>query len=875
MRLLGRLLGLAAFCALAAPALGADTCDPPSSAETRPRELYRQLPLHFEVNEGQTNPAVRYLARGSGYALFLTPQEAVLALRAPAARGKEPVAEVLRFRLVGANPTPVFEGEERLEGKANYLIGNDPSRWRTNIPLHGRVRLDEVYPGISLTYYGNQRELEYDFVVAPGADPRVIRFRIEGARSLRLDAEGNLVIRTRRGELVQKAPVVYQTRDGVRQTVPGRFRLRGKREVAFEVPTYDPKLALVIDPVVRWSVYLGGTSADSAEAVTVVTRATTVDTYVTGSTLSIDFPIQNCLMCINQGGDDAFVTKFTYTATPSLALSYSTYFGGSGSDIGRGIAVNSSDAAFITGSTNSPNFLRSGGPLPQGGMEAFVTKFVAGSVLGYSRLLGGNGTDIGHDIALDSQNNAYVVGETSSSSLFPITGSPVFQAVLAPPVDAFFTKIDANGSLTAPFAVFSTYLGGNGMDKAFGVSVLDSGPSAAAAHIVGQTSALDFPTKVPLQPTRNGTTDAFITSFEGSGNTLGQGYGTFFGGSGDETAYAVHAVDGTYDGVYVVGETSSTTGFPIKDAFQPGKAGSAGTFDGFVSRIRVNGSALVYSTYLGGAQFDSASGVAVDGKGFAYVTGTTASTNFPIFRPLQPSLRGPSDAFLTKIVPTGCSLMYSTFRGGTTGAGAEDGLDVAVTTSGPFGPSGMAVIVGKTSSTDYPVFTQGLPAATFGVFQGGATDGFVTTITDDTVGDVQLTKTDSPDPVLLGQPLTYTLNLRNISTTAPAYGITLTDTLPAGVSFVSATPAGNCSFGAGVVTCNFPCLAPSPGPGDFVDVVITVTPNVVGGSTTLRTSPPRIRRSRSPTTRWARCGRPWWARPTSRWARRATLRTCS
>ena len=368
----------------------------PSPAAAKPKVVdpYGKLPLSFEANQGQSDARVKFLSRGSGYTLFLTSSEAVLLLQkgAPSggdkqhgrARIDEPVppqnlnrgedartkSAVLRIRLVGANPAPQLTGFDELSGKANYFIGNDPKKWRTDVPTYAKVKYHAVYPGVDLVYYGNQRQLEHDFIVAPGADPSAITLHLEGAKKLSLDSHGDLVLKTQNGEIRLQKPVIYQEVDGVRQEIAGGYRLEGKNRVGFEVATYDVTKALVVDPTLVYSTYLGGSSIDTAYGIAVDSAG---NAYVTGYTFSTNLPTKNPFQKAKAGNYDAFVTKLSPTGS---ALVYSTYLGGSGTDYAYGIALDSARNAYVTGTTKSTNFPTKN-PFQRtyaGSNDAFVTK---------------------------------------------------------------------------------------------------------------------------------------------------------------------------------------------------------------------------------------------------------------------------------------------------------------------------------------------------------------------------------------------------------------------------------------------------------------------------------------------------------------------
>ena len=440
--------------------------------------------MHFEPNRGQSGEVAKFLARGPGYALFLTHTELVLSLRrgGPAETTEPPDPNfvgppetpnqpaVLRLGFVGANPKPVIEGLEPLGGHSNYFLGNDPAKWRTGIPHYGRVRVKELYPGIDLVLYGNPQQLEYDFVVAPGADPGQIRLSLSGAEAVRLDAAGDLVLDLPGGTLTQRAPTVYQDHDGERRLVEGGYRLLSPSEeqsgavpelafapntpalIGFQVAAYDPDAALVIDPELVYSTYLGGSDDDHGYDIAVDAAG---NAYVTGATWSSDFPTANALYPSYGGGDwDAFVAKLNADGT---ALVYSTYLGGSGTDHGYGIAVDGAGNAYVTGDTGSLDFPTANALYPNigGTADAFVTKLNAdGTALVYSTFLGGGGVENGYGIAVDAAGNALVTGRTGSPD-FPIANA-LYPAQVGG-FDAFVAKLDANGTAL----VYSTYLGGS------------------------------------------------------------------------------------------------------------------------------------------------------------------------------------------------------------------------------------------------------------------------------------------------------------------------------------------------------------------------------------------------------------------------------
>jgi hypothetical protein len=664
---------------------------PGPAAPPRPRiENLNKLPLAFERNQGQTSSQVKFLAHGQGYTLFLTSGEAVLALHKASAK-----SGVLRMKLLGADPASDVSGLDEMPAKSNYFIGNDAKKWHTNVPMYAKVKYKSVYSGIDLVYYGNQRQLEYDFVVASGADPRRIQLGVRGARKISRSEDGDLVLAMDAGEIRWHKPVVYQEKGGARQEVAAHYAIKGKNRVAFEVADYDLRRPLFIDPLI-YSTYLGGSGTDEGFGVAVDSSG---NAYVTGWTGSTNFPTMNPLQPANAGNGDAFVAKLSPAGS---ALVYSTYLGGSGFELGQGIAVDTSGNAYVTGYTTSTDFptMNPLQPANGGGADAFVAKLnPTGSALVYSTYLGGSGDDYGSGIAVDNSGNVYVTGNTDSTN-FP-TMNP-FQPDLAGDTNVFVAKLNPTGSAL----VYSTYLGGSGTDYGNGIAVDSSGN----AYVTGTTESTNFPTMNPLQPA-NATTNgqnAFVAKLDSTGSALI--YSTYLGGSSGDEGLAIAA--DTWGNAYITGYTGP--GFPTMNPLQPAFGGGKFGTDAFVTKLNPTGSALVYSTYLGGSENDVGDGIAVDSAGNAYVTGYTQSTDFPTVNPLQPANGGGySDAFVAELNSTGSALVYSTYLGGT---GEDIGWGIAVD------GSGNGYVTGITTSTDFPTMNPLQPT------YGGSTDAFVVKI---------------------------------------------------------------------------------------------------------------------------------------------------
>jgi hypothetical protein len=614
---------------------------------------YGQIPLSFEANQGQTDPQVNFLARGSGYSLFLTPTQAVLSLQ----------KDVLRMQLVGTNASPRIAAVDEQATRSNYFIGNDPVQWRTNVANYGKLEYQGVYPGIDLVYYGNQQQLEYDFVVGPGANAGMIQLSLQGAQNVTLDPQGNLVLHTLGGDVVQHAPVVYQDGTAGRQEVPARFIELGPDRVGFQVSGYDASRPLIIDPILSFSTYIGFGSGEISG--TGIALDASGNAYVTGYTTSLSFPATPGVMQTRLvGSENAFVAKMNSSGT---ALVYATYFGGSSSDGGNGIAVDSSGNAYVTGSTHSTNFPTTAGALQRtygGGEDAFVAKLNAtGTALLYSTYLGGRGADQANGIAVDALGNAYVAGYTNSSD-FPTTPGAV-QGRLAGFRNAFVAKLNA----TSTALVYATYLGGSGNDYGNAIAVDASGN----AYVTGSTYSTNFPTTPgAVQRTYGGGGDAFVARLNSAGTALL--YSSYLGGSSADQGNGI-AVDASGN-AYVAGYTNSSN-FPTT----PGAVQTrlAGFQNAFVAKLNVTGIALVYATYLGGSGNDYGAAIAVDASGNAYVTGSTYSTNFPTTPgAVQRTYGGGGDTFVAKLNATGTALLYSTYLGGS---GADQGNGIAVDAS--------------------------------------------------------------------------------------------------------------------------------------------------------------------------------------------------
>jgi hypothetical protein len=680
-------------------------------------KTYGKLPLRFEINQGQTDSRVQFLARGSGYNLFLTPAESVMVLSRLSGRRNrvrpEPIAEsrrrstpatsVIRTRLIGSTANPHVSALEELPGKSNYLIGDDPLKWSVGVSSFARVKYADVYPGIDLVYYGNQGQLEHDYVVGAGADPSSIKVHYEGVRRIRIDRNGDLLLSVKGGELRQSKPIAYQLIAGQRHEVASSYRTVGKNLVEFAVGAYDANKPLVIDPVLLYSTYLGGSGSDSGAGIAVDSAG---NAFIIGGTASPNFPTASALDATLGGTSDVFVMKL---AASGQSLVYSTYIGGSGSDAGSAIAVDATGNAFITGSASSGFPVVTPAQSKVGGnTDAFIAKLnPAGSALVYSTFLGGRLNDSSSGIAIDASGSAYVTGVTSSTN-FPVLNA--IQGSNAGSDDAFVTKLNAAGTAF----LYSTYLGGTNGDSANDIAV----DSLGQAHVTGTTFSSNFPTANAFRPSQAGGWEAFITKLNASGN--GFIYSTYLGGSAVADIFDF-GEDGrgikvdSAGNAYVTG-TADTVDFPMVNARQSFYAG--GFTEGWVGKFNPSGSPIFIS-YIGGGGADEGDAIALDSSGNIFITGVSANGSgggsFPTVNAIQSSNAGSNDGFVTKMSPDGLTLLYSTYIGGT-----DSDLARAIAVDS----GGNAYVAGTTSSVNFPT------ANPFQAASGAPDDAFVLKITN-------------------------------------------------------------------------------------------------------------------------------------------------
>jgi hypothetical protein len=779
-------------------------------------ESYGKLPLSFEANAGQAERSAKFISRGSGYGLYLTGNMAVLRLSSGAGPHATAGSNDLRMRLAGVSGGRAEpRGEERLPGTANYFIGSDPAGWHTNIPTYAKVRYAGIYPGIDLVYYGYQRQLEYDFAVAPGANSSMIRLELSGAKRMHVAPNGDLVFTLGNGTLAFEKPLVYQLVGGHRQTVAGEFALLGKQAAGFKLGSYDRSKTLVIDPVLEYSTYLGGSGGDQANAVAIDAAG---NAYVAGSTASTDFPVTTgAFQSTNKDANGtAFVTKLNPTGT---ALVYSTYIGGSGQsgnggDVANGIAIDSSGNLYVTGSTYSADFPVTQGAFQTTNKEAaangntngfdstgFVTKLNPnGTALVYSTYLGGSGGTLGSllwgergdGLAVDSSGDAYVTGITYSAD-FPVTQG-AFQRT-NPGQSVFVSKLNAGGTAL----VYSTFLGSIGVGQGLGGSTALAVDGSGDAYVTGGTAATNFPvTPGAFQTTNHNVpdngftqTNAFVSELNPAGTALI--YSTYLGGSNADAGDAI-AVDSA--GNAYIGGAASSTDFPVtQGAFQTknrygfNDGGPSSTIgpNAFITKMNPTGTALIYSTYVGGsggvvnlsptlfmAGGDQVKGIAIDSAGDVYVAGSTASPNFPVTPGAYQTTNndqtagsiGGYNAFVTEVNPTGTALVYSTYLGGNginqgsfTGPTVFGGGDYANALA--LDSSGSVYVAGSASSADFPV--------TGGAFQtviSGGEDAFITKMNPgaaSTTTTPTVTVAPAPTTITSAKPLTVTITVSGAS----------------------------------------------------------------------------------------------------------------
>jgi hypothetical protein len=657
---------------LCAAAAVADTAS--SKAGVR---RYGNMPLYFEANCGQAPPDVRFLSRGAGHMLSLTDSQALLRFKTLGRSGS------VGLRWVGGRSvTP--EPEERQPGVTNYLVGADRSKWKAGIPHFGKVRYQSIYPGIDVVFYGRENRLEFDMILAPGADASAVRLQFAGAAKISRDRAGDLLIHANGTDLRQLRPVAYQDLASGRRYVPADYVVTASNDVKLKLASYDRSAPLIVDPVITWAAYLGGTSVDLAAAIAVDSSN---NAYVTGYAFSPGISTAGTFDTTQNGDVDAYVAKINAAGT---AFTYITYLGGSGSDTGHGIAVDSLGNAVVVGETNSAAatfpLVNALDGTQGGGLDGFAAKLnAAGNALVFSTYLGGTGEDRALGVAIDSADSIYLTGFTASNNFTAAAGSGYGGLT-----DAFVVKLTPAGGLG-----YSVYQGGSGDDFGLGVAI----DTLGNAHVGGYTSSANL-TGQGFQPSLRGAQDGFVAKLNGTGVRQ---YWAYLGGSDLDIIVAV-ALDATGN-IYVVGDTQSTN-FPIVRGVQ---SAPAGELDSFVAKLNNAASAVVFSSYIGGELDEHATGVAVEPGGSVAVSGYTASTAFPRINSVNTSLRGDYDAFVVKYTPSGNARYYSALLGGD---GEDKAFGIALDSSGRAYVAGQATAAGLTTTVAN------------GAFHGGAFDGF-------------------------------------------------------------------------------------------------------------------------------------------------------
>jgi hypothetical protein len=801
----------------------------PSGAAT-PRVLANlaALPLSFEPNRGQTGRRVQFLARGGDYTAFLTANEVVFAFRArPWVRRTETRARQrsdspargrargrsLRLRWLGANPCARGVGLETLRTKSNYFLGNNPVRWRTDVPHYARVRYARLYPGVDAVFYGRQQELAYDLIMAPGSDPGKIKFELQGASRLQRNAHGDLVLQTGGHDVVLRRPVIYQETGGTRRYVEGRYVRKGRRTIGFAVAAYGRRRPLVIDPSlsVTYASFLGGSGSDIGNSVVLDSSGVA---YIGGNTTVADFPESGANKVGNGGSDDLFIAKIDTTKNGAASLVYLTFLAGSRSDDGGFLAVDSAGrVAFLAKTTSSDFPVTDHSKRHAGPNDLIVGELNAsGDALVFATYFGGDGSEMiqgAAGTAMDAVGNFYVTSDTSSTDL-PTTSGAFHTAYGGGASDGFLSVFNSSGSLS-----YCTYFGINATVGSAGVAVDLTKP--ANTFLTGFTSDPHgtFTVKNAFQAAYSGGAfDAFVMKIapKGSGaNDLV--YSTFLGGSGLDKAAAIAIDSSSPPNAYVTGMTQSAD-FPTSGAIAAFQSSFQGPSDAFVSVISQKSSgatSLNYSTYLGGMGDDNGLAIAVVTPNQVYVAGKTTSIDFPAQNFLQP-FSGTSDGFVVKLDPTlsgTSSLLYATYLGG----GADAQANAVAADS-----KGNAFVTGQTTSADFPLAgnpNNGFqPICTSCNLSPPLTDAFLTVLTEDS----------APSPEAAFSPSGLNFGSLAVGASSPPQTVILSNN---GNAALSITGIGVTGTNSGDFSQINNCLAPATlDAGSSCAITITFTPTV-------------------------------------------------
>lgn len=630
-----------------------------------------RMPVAFAENRGQAAVEVRAVGTGPGFRVWLEDSGWVL----------EHGDSVVHVGLDGAVPHTSVTVGQPLHASASYLLGNDPAKWQTDLPLFGEANYSKVWPGVDMAFRGDGSKLKVEYTVAPGTEPSQIRLRFDGLASV--EADGSLLVRYAAGEFREERPVLYQGSGAVRREVGGGFVVTPEGLVSFQAK-YDHSRPLIIDPTIQFSGYVGGSAQDDITAVAV---SSTFNVVVAGWSLSTDLPASNGARTSNSGGVDAFVATFSPIGGQLISCSY---LGGYGDDRAFGVALDISNNIYLTGWTSSPNFPVSGALQSRltSARNAFVTKLnpTAGAII-YSTFLGGSGVDIGNAIAVDALGEAVIVGDTTSKNL-PVTAG-VFQRTSAGGQDVFVARLAANGASLS----FLTYFGGSGTDHGAAVQIDPAGPIV----IGGGTTSTNLPTLLAFQSHSGGGQDGFVAKF--NSNATGLVFSTYLGGSGGSPGFPEQVnglIIGPSKNIVAAGITSSSNFPTTASTVQPVFGG--GQTDGFVTKLNGTTGAMMVSTFLGGTLNDGINAIAQDQLGRLYVTGFTISIDFPVTRPVQSASAGGAAGSMDAFVATlNSGLTLETFGTYLGGSGSDNGNAIAVDAMTSI------IVAGETGSPDFPV----------------------------------------------------------------------------------------------------------------------------------------------------------------------------
>lgn len=829
------------------------------------------LPLFFEPNQGQTAPQVKFLARGAGYNLFLTADEAVLDLqrmppnpRTATANPEPKASSVIRMHLEGANSSARVSGASPLPGKSSYFIGRDPSKWHHDIPQFGRVEYKSVYPGVDLVYYGDQRQLEYDFRVMPAADPSQIALSFKGASAhIESGDSGDLVLSTANGEVRLHAPRIYQQDEKVRKPIAGSFRQIAENKIGFTVADYDHTRELVIDPVLTYSTYLGGSDTEGLVKVAVNGGGGDGNIYLAGSTNSTDFPVTDG--STRKGAQNIFISKLTpqNAGTGKSQLVYSIYLGGSQVDSLAGIAVDSNSNIYVAGSTTSSDFPTLNGlpfTVTGGTQHGFVSAitFNAQTVvysLTYSTYLAGNGVDTVTGLAIDGTGNAFVTGITTStngvSNGFP-ANDIAFQPASHAPSQFFASKIYTKSS-GAQSMIYSTYLGGgnpqSGQTQGGGIAV----DTAGNMYITGATnflpvdgpnqgevrfplnlayqSCLDQASKTSSCSSNPTALDAFVAKITPTAGFTLPIYCTYLGGSGDDIGFGI-AVDSS-NNAYVTGSTTSPDWVSPGTGFQTAYGGGGDAFIAKIGSLTGSSYPLNYFTYLGGSGSDVGQAIQVDPVQAAHVAGSTNSPDLILTPNALQSYGGGGDAFLAVISTTlsgrGAGDLLTYFGGSQQDQGSGVAVDIF----------GATYLAGTTQSSQSSSVPFPITSTAYQKQLNGPQDAFVSQIgAKSTLTLAPSPTSPSPNPVAAGTQVAFTFNITNTGPDNASQVLFTAVNLP--TTGLASTPTAKVTSGSGSCSpaqgSTIPCFISTLAAGAVATVEVDVTPAITTTATQIQIS---------------------------------------